>query len=206
MVWVVLQFLSRHGWGGTFAEQISPRVYNLKTLRQEKSGSKKRCFWWTVLLSCQKEGVWRKRQKCRICILTSKTRALLLKSRETTKMMKMAGVPRANPGHLLIQKTAPLSPCGAFCAGTENRPTLPAKIASFFDKKSIIFGLQELNLHQLWYKYWCKFSGFCTCFCARSDADSKQLLHQNGANISAISQFRITGKFNMQAHLPNNIV
>ena len=34
-------------------------------------------------------------KKCRICILTSKTRALLLEPHETTKMTKMAGVPRA---------------------------------------------------------------------------------------------------------------
>ena len=40
-------------------------------------------------------GFWRKRRKWRICILTSKTRALLLKPREPTKMTKMAGVPRA---------------------------------------------------------------------------------------------------------------
>ena len=38
---------------------------------------------------------WRKWRKWRICILTSKTRVLLLEARETTKMTKMAGVPRA---------------------------------------------------------------------------------------------------------------
>ena len=43
----------------------------------------------------EKGGFWRKWRKWRICILTSKTRALLLEPRETTKMTKMAGVPRA---------------------------------------------------------------------------------------------------------------
>ena len=43
----------------------------------------------------KKMGFWRKRRKWRICVLTSKTRALLLKPREATKLTKMAGVPQA---------------------------------------------------------------------------------------------------------------
>ena len=43
----------------------------------------------------EKGGFWRKWREWRICILTNKTRALLLEPRATTKMTKTAGVPRA---------------------------------------------------------------------------------------------------------------
>ena len=48
-----------------------------------------------VFVPPKRGGFWRKRRKWRICVLASKTRALLLRPRETTKMTKMAGVPQA---------------------------------------------------------------------------------------------------------------
>ena len=84
-----LFFLERAGWGSeghpTQKCQMNPNIGVPKTVLLVN-----RAF-----VPPEKGGFWRKWRKWRIRILTNKTRALLLEPRETTKMTKMAGVPRA---------------------------------------------------------------------------------------------------------------